>query len=58
MVYKIRLNRKWSGEKLHFAVHSYLPPGIDAKVDAWVVKLWWQESPGPSGDGYYGDSPS
>lgn len=58
VVYKIRLNRKWSGAKLSFAVHSYLPPGVEAQVDAWVVKQWWQETPGPRGDGYYGDSPS
>ena len=58
VVYKLRLNRKWSGAKLNFAVHSYLPPEVEAKVDAWVVKQWWQESPGPHGDGYYGDSPS
>jgi len=58
VVYKLRLNRKWSGAKLNFAVHSYLPLEVEATVDAWVVKQWWQESPGPHGDGYYGDSPS
>jgi hypothetical protein len=58
VVYKIRLNRKWSGANLDFAVHTYLPPDVESKVDAWVVKQWWQESPGPRGDGYYGDSPS
>ncbi len=58
VVYKVRLNPTWSGEKLHFAVHTCLPPGVEAQVNAWVVRQWWRESPGPRGDGYYGDSPS
>ena len=52
------MNRQWSGAKLSFAVDAYLPPGVEAKVDAWVVKQWWTESPGPRGDGYYADAPS
>jgi hypothetical protein len=58
VVYKVRLGRKWSGEKLSFAVHASLPPGVESAVNAWVLEQWWRESPGPRGDGYYGDSPS
>ena len=58
VVYKVRLSPKWSGAKLQFSVNTCLPPDVVAKVDAWVVKRWWQESLGPRGDGYYGDSPS
>lgn len=58
VVYKVRLNRQWSGKPLQFAVHAYLPEGIEARVDAWVVKQWWEESPRPLGDGYFGDEPS
>jgi hypothetical protein len=58
VVYKVRLSRKWSGAKLSFAVHASLPPGVEFKTEAWAVEQWWRESPGPRGDGYYGDSPS
>jgi hypothetical protein len=58
VVYKVRLNRQWSGEILQFAVHSFLPEGVESQVEAWVVPQWWEESPGPRGDGYYGDAPS
>ncbi len=56
--YKMRLSREWSGKPLQFAVHAYLPEGVETRVEAWVVRQWWEESGRPLGDGYYGDAPS
>jgi hypothetical protein len=58
VVYKVRLNPQWSQKRLQFAVHAYVPEGVEADVEAWVVKQWWEESTRPLGDGYYGDAPS
>ncbi len=58
VVYKVRLNRRWSGQPLRFAVHAYLPANVDTQVQAWVVKQWWEENARPLGDGFYGDEPS
>lgn len=58
VLYKTRLNPQWSCENLKLAVHAYLPEGVDAHADAWVVKRWWEESTRPVGDGYYVDAPS
>jgi len=58
VVYKLRLNSQWSGKRMQFAVHAYLPENVEAKVEAWVVERWWEESTRPLGDGYYGDAPS
>jgi hypothetical protein len=58
VVYKVRLNPQWSQKRLQFAVHAYVPEGVEAEVEAWVVKQWWEESTRPLGDGYYGDAPS
>jgi hypothetical protein len=58
VVYKLRLNSQWSGKRMQFAVHAYLPESVEAKVEAWVVQQWWEESTRPLGDGYYGDAPS
>ena len=58
VVYKLRLNSQCSGKKLQFAVHAYLPEDVEAEVEAWVVRQWWEESTRPLGDGYYGDAPS
>jgi len=58
MIYKVRLNPKWAGKKIKIAVHAYLPPGVSAIVESWVVKRWWQENTRPQGDGYYTDAPS
>jgi hypothetical protein len=57
VVYKLRLNSQWSGKRLQFAVHAYLPENVEAKVEAWVVQQWWEESARPLGDGYYGGEP-
>jgi len=58
VVYKTRLPRRWSGAQLRLAVHAFLPPGVEALVEAWVVRRWWAESARPVGDGYYADAPS
>jgi hypothetical protein len=58
IVYHTRLGRQWSGQKLKLAIHAYLPEGVEALTQAWVVKPWWNESRRPSADGYYNDAPS
>ena len=58
MIYKVRLSHRWSGKDLKLAVHSWLPEGVEAQIEAWVVKRWWQEYTRPMGDGYYADAPS
>jgi hypothetical protein len=58
VVYKTRLPRRWSGAQLKLAVHAFLPPAVEALVEAWVVRRWWTESARPIGDGYYADAPS
>ena len=58
VVYKLRLNPEWAGKNLAFAVHSFLPAGVEANVEAWVVEQWWDVSGRPLGDGYYGEEPS
>ncbi len=58
VVYRMRLNPQWSGRRLQFAVHTYLPQRIEARIDAWVVRQWWEENTRPLGDGYWGDEPS
>ena len=58
VVYKVRLSREWSGKPVELAVHAWLPEGVEAHTEAWVVKRWWREDSRPTGDGYYGDAPS
>jgi hypothetical protein len=58
VVYKTRLPRRWAGAPVEIAVHSFVPPGVHASVEAWVVRRWWKESARPVGDGYYADAPS
>jgi hypothetical protein len=59
VLYKIPLAAARHSERLlEFAVHSYLPAGVEARVEAWVVRQWWQEGGRPQADGFYGDSPS
>ena len=58
VVYKLRLNPKWTGKPVRLAVHAYLPNGVEADIDAWVTERWWQEDGRPVGDGYYNDAPS
>jgi len=58
VVYKTRMPRRWAGAALKLAVHSFVPAGVHATVEAWVVRRWWTESARPVGDGYYADAPS
>ena len=57
VVYKFRLNPRWSGKQLQFAVAAYLPEGVEAVAESWVVQQWWEEPTRPQGDGYYADEP-
>ncbi|MBS0664736.1 MAG: hypothetical protein JSR48_15825 [Verrucomicrobia bacterium] len=58
LVYKVRLNRAWSGATLKFAVHANLPPDVEVVVESWVVRRWWEENHRPTADGYYTYAPS
>lgn len=58
LTYRVRLNPHWSRRPLQFAVHAHLPAGVEAVVEAWVVRRWWQENPRPTADGYYTYAPS
>jgi hypothetical protein len=57
VVYKVRLSRRWSRQPLQLAVHAFLPDGVEALTQAWVVKQWWQEDARPTPDGYNTDAP-
>jgi len=58
VLYKVRLSPAWSHQQLKLAVHACLPEGVEAQIEAWVVKQWWREGARPAGDGYYNDAPS
>ena len=58
VMYKTRISPQWSGQRLIIAVHAYLPTGVQAHIQAWVVKRWWEENTRPVGDGYYAEAPS
>lgn len=58
VLYKIPLAARHSEEPLEFAVHAYLPAGVEARAEAWTVEQWWHEDTRPEADGFYGDSPS
>ena len=58
VVYKARIRRQWSHEKLELAVHSYLPEGVEPLIEAWVVRQWWRESGRPVPDGFFANEPS
>jgi hypothetical protein len=58
VVYKVRLGRQWAHKPLRLAVHAYLPKGVEAQIEGWVVERWWEENTRPSGDGYYNDASS
>lgn len=57
VVDKVRLPKQWSGKPFELAVHSWLPPGVQARTEAWVVKHWWHDETRPVADGYYTDAP-
>lgn len=58
VLYKAPLNERHAGEPVEFAVHTYLPGGVKARVEAYLTHVWWQENTRPEADGYYGDAPS
>ncbi|MEO6436216.1 MAG: hypothetical protein ABIP55_10730, partial [Tepidisphaeraceae bacterium] len=58
LTYKVRLSKAWSNQPLKIAVHSYLPDGVEAQIESWVVKRWWQEDARPVSNGYFADDPS
>ncbi|HND60289.1 MAG TPA: hypothetical protein PLB90_02340, partial [Opitutaceae bacterium] len=58
LIYKVRLNRAWSGAALKFAVHANLPADVEAVVESWVVRRWWDENHRPTADGYNTYAPS
>lgn len=58
LVCKARLTPEWSRKTVRFAVHAHLPDDVEARVEGWVVKRWWEERTQPSGDGYYTYAPS
>ena len=58
IVYKFRLGARHSEQKLQFAVSAYLPDGVEAVAEGWVVKEWWDPPTRPQGDGFYADDPS
>ena len=58
LVCKARLTPEWSRETVRIGVHANLPDDVEARVEAWVVKRWWEERTRPSGDGYYTYAPS
>lgn len=57
VVYKVRLSRQWSRQPLQLAINAWLPDGVEAAPEAWVVKRWWQEEARPTPDGYNTDAP-
>jgi hypothetical protein len=58
VVYKSPLSAEHADQDFDFAVHTFLPAEVEAVVEAWLVKLWWNEETRPEADGYYGDAPS
>jgi hypothetical protein len=58
LTWRARLNPAWAHQPLHFAVHANLPEDVEAVVETWVLKRWWQENPRPVADGYYTYAPS
>jgi hypothetical protein len=58
VVYSTRMPRRWAGARLRLGVHAFLPAGVTAQVEAWVVRRWWSESARPVGDSSWADAPS
>jgi hypothetical protein len=58
VVYKAPVSAAHSEQVFEFSIHSYLPPGVEGVMEAWLVKQWWREDTRPEADGYYGDAPS
>ena len=58
IVYKVRTTPSWSNKELQFAVNAYLPAGVHAEAEAWVVRKWWEERTRPMFEGFFGNAPS
>lgn len=58
VVFKTRLSPEWSGQPLELALHAWLPAGVEARTEAWIVRQWWPAQARPTGDGYYTYAPS
>ncbi len=58
IIYKIRLSPEWSHQGMTIAVHSFLPSDVEADVETWIIKRWWQQSHRPQADGYYTNAES
>jgi hypothetical protein len=58
VVFKTRLSPEWSGRQLELALHAWLPDGVEALAEAWIVRQWWPSEARPTGDGYYTYAPS
>jgi hypothetical protein len=58
ITYKVRLGKEVAGKPMRLAVHAYLPDGVEAQTESWIVQRWWQEDPRPMANGYYTDEPS
>jgi len=58
VVYKVELSHNVSEQPVEFAVHRYLPQGVEATTTAWVVRHWWKDSTRPEVEGFFADEPS
>ena len=41
IVFSAPLPRSFAGKQIQFGISSYLPVGVDATTDLWLVKEWW-----------------
>jgi hypothetical protein len=57
-VFKMRVGRHSSGRPFEFAVHTYLPDGVEAGIEAWVVSQWWDDRRRALPDGSYAEARS
>ena len=58
VLYKVELSDSVSEQPVEFAVHRYLPEGVEAITTAWVVRHWWKDSTRPEAEGYFAEEPS
>ncbi len=53
LVCKARLSPEWTRASFKFAVHANVPEEVEARVECWLVRRWWQDNTRPAGDGFY-----
>jgi hypothetical protein len=58
ITYKVRLGKEFANKPMKLAVHAYLPDGVEAQTEGWIVQRWWEEDHRPMPNGYYTDEPS